>query len=418
MTEPLPLAKYGLPSEVRFCRRCVISNQRPSSVIERNNTGGTAKPTIEFDQDGVCSACRFQDRKDHEIDWAAREHELRQLCDRYRSRTGAYDCVVPGSGGKDSSFVSHLLKSRFGMNPLTVTWAPHRYTEVGWRNFQSWIEAGFDNFLQTPNGRVHRQLTRLAFINLCHPFQPFILGQRLIGPRFSTLLGIPLVFYGENQAEAGNDIRDNDRPTMDPSFFGDERPDLERLHLGGVPAQQLIRDGTVSAADLNPYLPLDRERLRQVGTAVHYMSYYLKWDPQENFYYASEHTNFMPNDQRTEGSYSKYSSIDDRIDPFHYFTTLVKFGLGRASYDAAQEIRTGKITREEGVALVQRFDDEFPRKYFREFLDYLEITEDQFWQVIDQARSPHLWRKQGNAWVLRHAVYHRAPPSEGSGDLP
>ena len=115
-----------------------------------------------------------------------------------------YDCIVPGSGGKDSTFTAHILKYKYGMHPLTVTWAPHIYTEVGWNNFQKWMQSGFDNILFTPNGKVHRLLTRLAFENLLHPFQPFIVGQRHVGPRFSALYGIPLVFYGENQAEYGN----------------------------------------------------------------------------------------------------------------------------------------------------------------------------------------------------------------------
>ena len=394
---------YGLPREVRFCLRCVISNQRPSSIVEFKNRGADKKPTIEFNERGVCSACQYAEKKAGEIDWRERERELMALCKKHRSQNGNYDCIVPGSGGKDSSFTAHVLKYKYGMNPLTVTWAPHTYTEIGWRNLQSWIHVGFDNILVTPNGNVHRLLTRLAFLNLCHPFQPFIIGQKLVGPRFSGLYRIPLVFYGENQAEYGNNIEDNDRPTMRPNFFMTE-PNSDDLYLGGVPARKLIEDDGVEARDLNPYLPIEPMRLCEVGTEVHYLGYYLRWDPQENYYYAAEHCGFQTNTERTEGSYSKYSSIDDKIDPLHYYTTYIKFGLGRASYDAAQEIRNKKITREEGVSLVRRFDSEFPKKYVREILEYMDITEDQFWEVIDRSRSPHLWTKVGNEWVLRHQV--------------
>ena len=400
-------AKYGLPRNVRFCRACVISNQRPSSVVEFKNRPSDAKPTIAFDDDGLCAACRYARIKE-KINWRARERELFALCDRHRSTDGNYDCVVPGSGGKDSAFTAHILKYKYGMNPLTVTWTPHQYTEIGWQNFQRWIESGLDNILYSPNGRLHRLLTRLAFENLVHPFQPFIIGQRMVGPRVSVLYNIPLVFYGENQAEYGNNIEDNERPTMDMSFFHAGRRDLESLHLGGLPVNALINHHGVDLRDLNPYLPIDGDRLRKVGTEVHYLGYYLKWDPQECFYYAAEHTGFQPNPERTEGSYSKYSSVDDLIDPLHYYTTYIKFGLGRATYDAAQEIRNGKITREEGVALVRRYDAEFPKKYFKEILDYMGITEERFWTVIDGARSPHLWKRENNEWSLRHAVWHEA----------
>ena len=134
------------------------------------------------------------------------------------------------------------------------------------------------------------------------------------------------------------------------------------------------------------------------------MGYYLKWDPQENYYYSVENTGFVANNQRTEGSYSKYSSIDDKIDPFHYYTTLIKFGIGRATYDASQEIRNGKITREEGVALVRRYDQEFPAKYFKEFLEYIDINENTFWKHIDSGRSSHLWKKRAGKWRLSHRV--------------
>jgi len=395
-------AFYGLPAEVRFCTRCVISNQRPSSVVEFHNHPRQSKPTIAFDEEGVCSACRYAEAKAR-IDWKERESQLLDLCNRHRSRTGAYDCIVPGSGGKDSAYASHVLKYRFGMNPLTVTWSPHVYTDVGWRNFQSWIAAGFDNILVTPNGLVHRLLTRLAFLNLVHPFQPFIIGQKLVAPRFSAFYGIPLIFYGENQAEYGNDPEDNRRPTMSPVFY-EGSGEAEEFVLGGVPVRELEGEHNVPLADLNPYLPVDAARLRAIGTEVHYLGFYLKWDPQECYYYAAEHTGFIPNDQRTEGSYSRYSSIDDRIDPLHYYTTLIKFGIGRATYDAAQEIRTGKITREEGVALVRRYDTEFPARYFPEMLAYMGISEATFWSVIDKARSPHLWKKENGEWTLRHQV--------------
>lgn len=394
---------YGLPNEVKFCKKCVISNQRPSSVVEFKNKSEDHKPTIGFDEEGVCSACRYADIKEHNINWKEREQELIELCDLHRSNNGSYDCIVPGSGGKDSAFTSHILKYKYGMNPLTVTWAPHIYTDIGFKNFQSWIHSGLDNYLYTSNGKLHRMLTRLAFENLVHPFQPFIIGQRLIGPRFSALYGIPLVFYGENQAEYGNNIKENDSPKMATSFYENTR-DLDLVHLGGLSVNELITSHNLDIRDLNPYLPVDGDRLKQIGTQVHYLGYYLKWDPQECFYYASENTGFQANTERTEGSYSKYSSIDDRIDPLHYYTTFIKFGIGRATYDAAQEIRTGKITREEGVTLVQRYDAEFPAKYFKEILDYMDITEERFWEVIDKARSPHLWDYQNGAWKLRYQV--------------
>jgi N-acetyl sugar amidotransferase len=397
-------AYFGLPQRVLFCRRCVISNQRPSSTVEFKHTHGEKKSTIGFDDEGVCDACRYQEVKAGQIDWGKRERELVHLLDQHRRRDGGYDVIVPGSGGKDSAYTSHVLKYKYGMNPLTVTWAPHRYTEIGWRNFESWVHVGgLDNILFTPNGRLHRYLTRQAFLNLLHPFQPFIVGQRIIGPLMAAKFGVPLVMYGENQAEYGNNPNENYKPTMDHRFFSIGDPG--DMVLGGMPVRSILAETDFTINDFTPYVPPSSDYLASRGVEVHYLGFYLKWDPQECYYYATEHTGFQANSERTEGTYSKYSSIDDRIDMFHYYTTLAKFGIGRATYDAAQEIRNGKITREEGVGLVKRFDQEFPSKYFRDFLEYVSLTEGEFHAAVDRFRSPHLWEWVGDAWHLRHAVW-------------
>ena len=123
------------------------------------------------------------------------------------------------------------------------------------------------------------------------------------------------------------------------------------------------------------------------------------------FFFTILNTGFIPNVERTEGSYSKYSSIDDKLDPFHYYTTLIKFGIGRATYDASQEIRNNKITREEGINLVKKYDTEFPKKYFEFFLKYVDITEDDFWKYIDQFRSNKIWKKEKNEWALNNPIW-------------
>lgn len=395
--------KYGLPATVRFCSRCVISNQRPSSAVEFAHKVDTRKQTIEFDEHGVCAACRYAERKANDIDWIERERRLFELCERYRSRNGAYDCLVPGSGGKDSVYASYILKTKYGMRPLTVTWAPHIYTDVGWRNFTNWLHVGgFDNYLFTPDGRVHRKLTELAYRNLLHPFQPFILGQKNYAPKMAARLGIPLVFYGESEAEYGNPVAETTKAAREEKYFAASNV-LKDMYFGGVPAMDLPRHGIDQRA-LQPYLPATYDELRRAEVTVHYLGYYLKWTPQECYYFAVEHTGFEANTERTEGTYSKYNSIDDKTDPYHYWTTYIKFGIGRATYDAAQEIRNAHITREEGVALVHRYDHEFPRKYLPEFLAYLSMEEAEFFSIADRFRSPHLWLAEQSGWKLRHKV--------------
>lgn len=396
---------YGLPAEVEFCQECVISNQRPNSTVEFLATKSEKKKTIGFDDHGVCDACNYNKTKNDGIDWELRERKLIELASKAK-KSGGYDVVVPGSGGKDSAYTAHVLKYKYGMNPLTVTWAPHLYTDIGRTNFDNWIHVGgLDNILFTPNGKLHRHLTSLAFTNLLHPFQPFIVGQRIIGPLIAEKFGIPLVMYGENQAEYGNNPDDNFTPTMDENFFTGASP--EDVRLGGMSIKEIIDKTEFNEDDFAPYMAPSAQSLKASNIEVHYLGYYLRWDPQECYYYASDNTGFQASPVRTEGSYSKYSSLDDKIDPFHYYTTLAKFGLGRASYDAAQEIRNGKITRDEGIALVKKFDLEFPQKYFNDFLNYINLSEDEFHTTIDKFRSPHLWKRDSNGWSLRNPIWEQ-----------
>ncbi|MBK6467404.1 MAG: N-acetyl sugar amidotransferase [Rhodobacter sp.] len=395
-------AFFGLPADVVFCKNCVISNQRPRSTVEFKHATDERKATIGFGADGICEACTYHLKRNTRsagrtarISWSP--------CWTSSAASAAMTWSSPAPGGKDSAFTSHVLKYRYGMNPLTVTWAPHAYTEIGWKNFENWIHVGgHDNILFTPNGRLHRLLTRLAFKNLLHPFQPFIVGQRIIGPRMAERFGVELVMYGENQAEYGNASSENYIPTMDRKFFSTDDP--TEMLLGGVKIADIIRDHGYTLNDFEPYIPPSAQSLTDAGVEVHYLGYYLKWDPQECYYYASEHTGFRANTERTPGTYSKYSSIDDKIDMFHYFTTLIKFGIGRATYDAAQEVRNGKITRDEAVKLVQLYDQEFPAKFFDYFLEYIDMSPEEFWQTVDSFRSPHLWVKEGDQWRLRHQV--------------
>ena len=393
--------KYGLPREVRWCARCVMSNQRPASAVEFTHTLASRKTTLRIDGEGVCDACRAAEQRDA-IDWKEREEQLLRLLDRHRRSDGGYDCIVPGSGGKDSGFQAHVLKYRYGMNPLTVTWAPILYTEYGQANHRAWVEAGFDNLTFRPNPRAMRLLTRLAIENLLHPFQTFILGQKNLGPKLAAKYGVPLVFYGENEAEYGNPIADNATSLRDKAFhtFGH----LDQVRLAGVSLEELQERHGLRLADLLSFLPAPAEEIARSGVEVHYLGYYLKWTPQEAYYYAAEHTGFQARPFRTQGTYSKYNSIDDKIDDLHYYTTYVKFGLGRATYDASQEIRNRHITREEGLALVKRFEGEFPDRYFQEVMDTLGLEPARFLALCDQFRSPHLWARVDGAWRLRHTA--------------
>ncbi len=410
---------YGLPQEIKFCSRCTYSNQKPNSAQEFKHSKGTRKETVMFDDEGVCFACRVAEKKEA-VDWEERRRELADLCDRYRKNDGSYDVIVPGSGGKDSFYTSWVLKHEFNMNPLTITWAPHIYTDWGWRNFEAWTNAGFANYLFTPNGRVHRLMTRLALEKLLHPFQPFMMGQMYFPPQMAAQLGIPLVFYGENPTEYGNASKTRNDGEKNWDYISTADP--SEIYLAGTTIAELKSDFGLSDVDLQAYMPPKPELLKANHIDIRYLGYYKKWHPQKCYYYAVDYGGFRAAPERNVGTYSKYSSIDDKIDDYHYYTTFIKFGIGRATYDTAQEIRNTDITREEGQALVRRYDGEYPERFNEEFFQYIsipkhefEIASLQFEQpvvdseyfqlLIDQYRSPHLWMWTGSEWKLRKQCF-------------
>ena len=376
-------AEYNLPAEVKFCKRCTISNQRPR---------------ITFDEKGVCSACNFSDYK-KTIDWGLREKELKDLCDRHRKNDGSYDVVVPCSGGKDGSFVAHMLKYKYKMNPLTVTWAPHIYTNIGRKNFDNFINiGGFDNILGSVNGAVHRKMSQLSFLHMGDNFQPFIYGQTNFPLKIAVQHNIALIMYGENgEVEYGGDMKNAYKPTRDIKCHDDQ-------YFSGKPPEFWERHG-ISKSNLHPYMPPLFDKIVANKTEIHFLSYYHFWDPQENYYYSVKHTGFEANAERTEGTFSKYASLDDKTDGQHYYLAYIKFGIGRTTSDSAHEIRDNKITREEGVSLVKKYDDEFPKLHFKETLEYLKINEEEYWEVIESWRSPHLWKKENNKWTLAFPIW-------------
>ncbi|MBI5728775.1 MAG: N-acetyl sugar amidotransferase [Candidatus Magasanikbacteria bacterium] len=379
--------------EVQYCTHCVVSNQRPRTV---------------FNKDGVCNACEYAWQKEHAIDWSAREAELSVLLDAHRSKDGSFDVVVPGSGGKDSGYAAHVLKEKYGMHPLVVTWAPFIYTDIGWKNFNNFISTGFTALSCFQNGVLHRKLARTAFELKGDAWEPFTFGQKAFAFQMALKFNIPLIFYGENgEAEYGGSMKSAFKPfesveDWDEAYF--KGSGVDALAQKGV-EMGIFSAGEVLDKTFDLYKAPPLSDIKKLGVQMHWMSYYHKWVPQENFYYAQKHTGFVTNeDGRSEGTYSKYASLDDKTDGFHFYLGFIKFGLGRATRDAMMEIRSGHITREEGVALVRRYDGEFPKKYFKEFLQYLNITEERFWEIVDSYRPPHLWEKINGEWKLKYQV--------------
>jgi hypothetical protein len=239
------------------------------------------------------------------------------------------------------------------------------------------------------------------------------LGQKTFVAKMAARFNIPLIFYGEMPGEYGekishktssyakrDEVVESEGFTLD--YLGGK--DVRDIFLGGKQIGEYLDEG-IPLVDLMSYLPLDPEVLHQKRIEFKYLGYYKKWVPQEAYYYAAEYTGFEANPVRTEGTYSKYNSLDDKVDGFFYFTRWIKFGVGRAMMDSAQEIRNHHIEKDEAIALMRRYEGEYPLRYEREFLQYINMNREEFMEICDRFRSPHLWKIEDNQWKLRYTPY-------------
>ena len=239
----------------------------------------------------------------------------------------------------------------------------------------------------------------MSFEIIGDPFLPFIYGTINYPLQVALQHNVSLVMYGENgEVEYGGDMKNAFKPNRDYI------KDPENHYFSGFSPEKMNEYG-IKSSDLSLYKSPDVEKLEKLGLENHFFGYYKQWIPQELYYHAVEHTGFKPRHSRNEGTYSKYASLDDKLDGFHFYLAYIKFGLGRTSSDTAHEIRDGHIDRDDGVHLIKRFDGEFPELYFKTFLQYCDITEEYYHDVIDSWRSPHLWCKKFGKWQLKNPIW-------------
>jgi N-acetyl sugar amidotransferase len=383
-----------LPKEIIFCNSCVVSNQRPR---------------VTFDTDGICDGCNYAKVKNFHIDWEKKETELIKLLESHRSNKGGYDVLVPGSGGKDSSYVANVLKHKYGMNPLCITCAPFAYTDIGIKNLNSFIDSGFNNIVYYPRTDIHSKLARASFEIVGDPFLPFIYTQKARAFRVAKQHGIKLIFYGENGEVEYGGSKDNINKPYEPIS------EWTRKYFKGMGFHDLlntsIKKGFIDKSLINEsiyeqYTPPKTEEIENLGIQMHWMSYYKKWDPQENFYYAAKFSNFSPKmSGRSEGTYTRQTSLDDKTDGLHFYLAYIKFGMGRATRDAMTDIYRGHLTRKDAVTLVKKYDGEFPLKNYKFFSNYCDIKDSDFWRIINVFREQsNAWTKKNNKWKLVRQV--------------
>lgn len=368
--------------EIVYCKKCLT----PSS-----------RPRIQFDEHGVCNACTHSSRK-QVIDWAARREEFLSVLDQFRSKDGSWDCIVPWSGGKDSSAIAYKLKHEFGMNPLLVTCSPMIPNEVGVYNREALLKEGFDQVFCRPNQAAMRHLAKRFFVERGNAKIAWEAGKEAIPIQAAVRYNIPLVFYAEHgESEYGGKVLSEDHLK-----FKDFTEIVENI-VGDDAANW--EDDVVSASDLNFMIYPKAADIEKLGMRIYYYSYFFKWSMYENYEFLKDKIDFkVCPEGRTIGTFTNFDSLDDKIDDLYYYLQYIKFGFGRAVRDGSRMLQNGHITREQALEYVHKYDGEFPVRDIADVLEYLDMSMDEFLRVIDKHRNPEIWKREDDRWMLRYPL--------------
>ncbi len=373
---------------MRYCVRCLYPENHPLGLT--------------FDGAGICSGCRIHEEK-YTLDWDAQRERLRRLFDEYRSKTReSYDCIVPVSGASDSYFIVHKVKHEFGMNPLLVSYNRHYNTERGIRNL-AYLRTVLDcDLLQRVVSpatikRISRDTLRRAGSLHWH----VLAGQTVWPVQVAVRLKVPLIVWGAHQGL--------DQVGM---FSHTDEVEMTRKYrcehdLLGVEAEDLIGGAeNLKEHELRPFMyPHDRE-LSKVGVRGIYLGNYMPWDTKRQ--HEAMLASYDYETAAQQRTFDTYNDVDcQHYNGLHDWIKFAKWGFGKVTDHASREIRLKRMSREEGIALVEKYSETRPADR-RVWLDWIGVGDETFEQEIDRFRDHRVWRRTSHGWRLRDAIANHA----------
>lgn len=361
---------------MRYCSRCILPASRP---------GLTLGP------EGVCSACLAHARKP-DMDWGRRLEAFRDVVARAKSRSNGYDCIVPASGGKDSTW-QVVTCLEHGLHPLAVTWKPPARTELGARNLANLVGLGVDHVDYQINPKVERKFLYQSLVRFGTTAIPMHMALFNIPLRLAVALEVPLVVWGENSAfEYAGEEDEGAGFRMDQAW-------LRRYGVThGTTAADWVSDA-LTEEDLTAYFGPSDAELEARGVLAIFLGYYLGWDPARSLEVARAH-GFTPRAEGPKTGFYDYADIDDDFIPIHHWLKWYKFGFTRLFDNLSLEIRNDRMSREEALALVRARGDETPHADIEAFCAFVGITKEHFFEVAGRHRNPEVWTTRGGKWVI------------------
>lgn len=381
---------------MRYCARCLYPEN--------------AKPTIIFDDEGVCSGCRYHEsRQKLEINWAEREAMLGDIVAEAkhlaRQRGNSHDCIIPVSGGKDSHFQVWLLKKKYGMNPLLVFFNHIFNQPAGLRNIENLAsKSGCDLITYTAGVDAVRRLSRHMLETVGDLTWHYHAGIRTVPFQVAVHYNIPLIVWGEHGfAELTGIVSLED-------FVEFTRWTRKEHDMRGYEPEDLIGHGGITIGDVRPYIYPTDEEIQRTEVRGIYLSNFFYWDAKQQGERMIKEWGFHTVAYKRDRTFNLYAKLDDHANDVHDYLKYLKFGYGRTTDDASMEIRHGRLTREEGQQLVKEYDANEPTSldYYCEFLG---VTRRHFYDLVEPMRDASIWEKQNGVWAPRDAVW-RQPHTE------
>ncbi|MBT5400352.1 N-acetyl sugar amidotransferase [bacterium] len=361
--------------EVFWCKNCLNMSTRPR---------------ITFDSRGWCNACQWMEEK-KTLDWSKREKELEDLLNKHRSKDGGFDCIVPVSGGKDGSYVAHTLRHKYKMNPLTITSRPPIELELGKKNIANFVDSGFDHMHITANKKAMRSLNKIGFIDMGSPYYGWLISIISAVTNVALKYEIPLIFYGEDgEVEYGGSSENKNRSIFSIEYV------VRTYFEGGY--DKIIKKSGLDKKELFWFSLPNSSSIDNNKISMTHMGYFEPWDSYKNYLVAKEHCGLEESNSTNSGTFTNFSQTDQALYSLHTYMMYLKFGFGRATQDAGIEIRRGAMDRDQAVNLVRLYDGLYPDEFIEIYLEYFDMTIDEFDAVLDKWVNKDLFEKINGRW--------------------
>ena len=352
----------------------------------------STRPRIEFNKDGVCNACVWMEEKKN-LDWSKRNEEFVEIIKETKNNS-EFDCLVPVSGGKDGTYVTHQLINRYNLKPLCITVKPAMELEIGKKNLKNFLKVGVDHIHISPNNKSMALLDKIGFMDYGQGYYGWMTAVHSAIVRIASSFNIGLIVYGEDgEVEYGGTTKYKYTPCYDTDH-------MKKVFLNDT-YDDVINKSRLSDKDRYWF---EFPKKYKADIKITHFSYFENWNPYNNYMLAKEKYGLEDLVASNTGTFTNFAHNDQALTSLHYYLMYLKFGFGRATQDAGIEIRRDAMTREQAINLVNLYDGIFPEEHLKKYLEYFKISESEFHKNIDKWANKELFEKTNTGWKPKYKI--------------